>query len=222
MRLLVFSDTHLNDTFEEKKYRLLESNIKSSDRVIINGDFWEGFIFSFDQFINSPWKGLFPHLVAKKTVYLFGNHDRKEYSDKRARLFSVKQSQQYKINSEDNELIFEHGNRLLPFFDEYIKFKQLNHIKPLFMKAYNAFNRPLTRNYKDKFINLVYRPQNKIIINKLKKELIKNQIMITGHTHAYGIDLKNQYINTGFIRHGWAQYLIIENGKFKMMNEWYD
>lgn len=219
MRILVFSDTHLNDQFEEKKYRLLESNIKKFDRVIINGDFWEGFILTFDQFINSPWKGLFPHLLAKKAIYLFGNHDRQEYADKRTSLFSTKQLPQYKLLLGNKELIFEHGNRLLPFFDEYIKFKQP---MPRFMKTYNAINRPLTRTFKDKFINLVYRPQNKIIKNKLKKELKNNQIMITGHTHAYEIDLKNKYINTGFIRHGWAQYIIIENGKFKMINEWYD
>ena len=62
MKILVFSDTHLSSTFEEKKFNLLKEIISRADRVIINGDFWEGYLISFKEFLDSRWKELFPLL----------------------------------------------------------------------------------------------------------------------------------------------------------------
>src|SRR3990167_5228492 len=87
MKVLVFSDSHLDHNFEPKKLSYLKKLVRSVDQVIINGDFWEGYSITFDQFLSSKWNELFPLLKAKKAVYIFGNHDKKVLADKRMRLF---------------------------------------------------------------------------------------------------------------------------------------
>jgi predicted phosphodiesterase len=88
MKILVISDVHLDNAFEKPKYRFLKKIIRRADRVIINGDFWDGYLVKFQQFIQSPWKSLFPLLKSKKTIYIYGNHDKKILSDKHTALFS--------------------------------------------------------------------------------------------------------------------------------------
>ncbi len=83
MKTIVLSDTHLYEEFDEKKFNFLKRIISKVDRVIINGDFWDSYICSFSDFINSPWKKLFPLLKTKKTVYIYGNHDKKSLTDKK-------------------------------------------------------------------------------------------------------------------------------------------
>ena len=61
-KILIFSDTHLTKRFEEKKYNLLVRLVSSSDRVIINGDFWDSWFVSFKDFLGSKWNKLFPLL----------------------------------------------------------------------------------------------------------------------------------------------------------------
>ena len=96
MRYLIFSDTHLTPKYEPKKFAVLKNAIEQADRVIINGDFWEGFVCTFNEFVESPWsKELFPLLKKKKAVYLFGNHDRESLANERASLFSDKQMKKY-------------------------------------------------------------------------------------------------------------------------------
>lgn len=71
MRVLVFSDTHLTKAFDDKKCEFLKKIISDSDQVIINGDFWDGYIISFDEFLKPEWACLFPPLKAKKNfLYL--------------------------------------------------------------------------------------------------------------------------------------------------------
>ena len=111
MNILIFSDTHLYLPFNEKKYNFLKKIIEKSDRVIINGDFFDDYMISFDDFLNSPWNGLFPLLKTKKTVYIYGNHDKRSFSDKRADLFSDIQAERYKIKTQDKTFIFEHGHK---------------------------------------------------------------------------------------------------------------
>ncbi len=67
--ILIFSDTHLTTKYDRKKFELLSKLIGSSDRVIINGDFYEGYVINFGQFIASPWRNLFPLLKEKKAIY---------------------------------------------------------------------------------------------------------------------------------------------------------
>src|SRR3989338_7398847 len=111
MNILVISDTHLSLHFEEKKFRLLESLIKKHDQVIINGDFWEGFVISYDKFILSPWRNLFPILKMKNAIYIFGNHDLQEFGNGLFDAFSVSHTNDYRVKVNGHSFIFEHGHR---------------------------------------------------------------------------------------------------------------
>ncbi|KKP50689.1 MAG: hypothetical protein UR42_C0024G0015, partial [Candidatus Roizmanbacteria bacterium GW2011_GWA2_33_33] len=50
MNILVFSDTHLYLPFDGKKFNFLKKIISDSDQVIINGDFFDDYMISFDEF----------------------------------------------------------------------------------------------------------------------------------------------------------------------------
>src|SRR4051812_43742823 len=106
--VLVISDTHLGQVFQPAKFALLVRLINQADQVIINGDFWERYLCSWDEFISSPWRQLFPLLRDKKAVYLFGNHDLEELSDYRREKFSTVQAQSYELESGGRLFHLEH------------------------------------------------------------------------------------------------------------------
>jgi len=62
MNILVFSDTHLYLPFDQKKFNFLKKIISESGQVIINGDFFDGYMNKFDEFCKSSWNKLFPLL----------------------------------------------------------------------------------------------------------------------------------------------------------------
>ncbi len=49
----------------------------------------------------------------------------------------------------------------------------------------------------------------------------KGHIYIFGHTHLAEKDLLHNYVNSGYIDNGIAQYVIVEDGKIKLKEEWY-
>lgn len=219
MKILVFSDTHLSPRFEEKKFRFLESIIKKAEQVIINGDFWEGYTCSFEQFIASPWKHLFPLLRKKETVYLFGNHDKKEFINQKTLPFAIKQSNQYTLALKTVSLIIEHGNRLGPHFDDKWQIKKL---PSMLAKTTEIIQRFIIRKLGKSGMKKLFAPLNTKIKNRIKKFHKKNSFYVTGHTHYGEIDLENNFLNSGMIKHGFGQYISIENEKIRLKEEWYD
>lgn len=207
MKVLVFSDTHLTNNFEEKKYIFLERLIKNADQVIINGDFWDGHLISLEQFLLSPWSKLFPLLKSKNTVYIYGNHDREAFSSNKIALFSTLQKKQYILKSGLSTFIIEHGNRLLPSFDEQLPFPEwFFHGSTI---VYTAIEHFLTKTFR-----ISPRFWGKWLNNKLRQTISESKnYYVFGHTHFAEFDLKHKFINTGFIQHGLAQYLMIEDGK---------
>lgn len=203
MKVLVFSDTHLSSKFEEKKYHFLTSIIRESDRVIINGDFWEGYTTSFQQFIDSPWRNLFSLLKLKKTVYLHGNHDKSDYVDKNCYLFSDIQTTRYTLTINNITYIFEHGNRLMSFGDENEACSSKR------VKLTDTVEKTLIRMLGDRYQKFL-KKYNKIIKKKLQLELDHGEYYVCGHTHSAEIDEENKFINTGLIKHGLGQYLLID------------
>lgn len=210
MKTLVFSDSHLALPFDQKQFRFLEGIIKPADRVIINGDFWDGYITKFERFVNSPWKHLFPLLKEKRTVYVFGNHDQQRFADARLELFSDKQTERYELKLDGNRYIFEHGHRLLPFGDEVDKKLRLslkrstriadNLEKMLISKTGSRYQR-------------MFRKHNWLIQQELQKELAENDIYLCGHTHSAEFNLKKKFINSGVVKHGLGQYVLLAEGK---------
>jgi len=215
MKILVLSDTHLTPRFEQKKFDFLENIIQKSDSVIINGDFWDGYLTNFDAFIHSKWNSLFPLLKKKQTVYIYGNHDQKTFSDERVSLFSIKQLDQYTLISNGIEYHIEHGNRLIPSIDDiFYQPKKLIYIETLLFSYY------------EEFITHVFKHSSRIwgvlLNNKLKRDSKKHGIFyIYGHIHFAEFDLKNNFAVSGIFQFGLAQYLLIEDGCIIPKSEWY-
>ncbi|MCK9368435.1 metallophosphoesterase family protein [Candidatus Dojkabacteria bacterium] len=214
MKILIFSDTHLTEVFDSKKYRFLVSLINKYDKVIINGDFWSNYSSTFDSFVNSKWKKLFPLLLAKNTVYVYGNHDRKEWCDKRVELFSKIQVEKEKIVIDD------------------LKYKVLHGHTVSFDSIHSKWWVNLIRN--SKFDVLNYRIQTKILelfggktyeyfggyMNRKYKRILRENVII-GHTHSPEFDLKAGFINSGYIYGGFAHYLDITDEKAKLIHKRY-
>ncbi len=53
------------------------------------------------------------------------------------------------------------------------------------------------------------------------KNLEKNEILVTGHTHCAEFSPEKKYINNGLIRHGVGQYLLVENDTMRLIDENY-
>ncbi len=218
MKLLVFSDTHLTEYVEEKKFNLLRDIISKADKVVINGDFWDGYLSTFDAFIHSGWKNLFPLLKKKKSVYVYGNHDNKQFKHTDlCKLFSNIQTDQYKITLGKKTYIFEHGNRLLPFGDEDAFQAQ---IKSTFNKFSNKIEGLLIKTLGVHYQRFL-KKYNEIIKQKLLKELKENEYYVCGHTHSAEVDRKNRFINSGVIKDGLAQYIHISEKGFTPNNKIY-
>lgn len=119
MKTLIFSDSHASHIPNPKQLALLRRVILDADRVIINGDFWDHYLTSFDQFIQSGWKQLFPLLKQRKTVYILGNHDPKESVDERWRLFANQVLEELELRIGTQKFKIEHGHRRSYAFDLY-------------------------------------------------------------------------------------------------------
>jgi len=225
MKTVIFSDTHLHKEFEPKKYKFLQKIIEKADNVIIAGDFWESTLMSFDEFVNSPWHQLFSLLKKKKTVYIFGNHDKKSAADKRLQLFSDLQTNQYLFKSGKKTFIVEHGNKLSSKISEHPlvqPIRSLFYTKPFIIYIHTNLEKFLLASFGKGVLQFLFKRYNQKIKKTFKKDFVQNQILICGHTHAAEIDLSNNFVNTGIIRHGLGQYVVVDNGSVSLREEWYD
>ncbi len=216
MKTLIFSDSHISKYFDQAKFDFLTKIISSVDQVIINGDFWEGYTTKFDELLISPWNKLFPLLLKKKAIYLYGNHDKKRYSNHNVSLFSVQQAKEYKFISGNKTFYVEHGDRLLPLWDRFF-FRM-----PAFiMKILDSLEGGLLKIFGQHFLKIAFEDFNKAIKKTIKGSLKANEFLICGHTELAEIDLKTHYINSGLVKHGFGQYVIVEDGKIKLYKKRY-
>ena len=222
--ILVFSDTHLYLPFEQKKFDYLKKIIEPADQVIINGDFFDGYMIKFEDFVKSEWNKLFPLLKSKRAIYIYGNHDKKEFSDNRIGLFSNKQTYRLELKLNNKNFIFEHGQNLRKTPDLYIDFTKsyltwlvsLTHLLHYF----------LTIIFKKKFLDLRYSWTNKISKTRIKEQYgpKKSDFYVIGHNHFGEVDEKNHFACSGINLYGFAQYLTIDSSTAKITfhEEWYE
>lgn len=223
MKTIIFSDTHLTTAFKPRKYKFLEGIINDADKIIIAGDFWEGKLITFQEFVNSDWKKLFPILKQKHAVYVYGNHDKRKYSDKRVNLFSDEQDEIYILKNGGKTFIVKHGDT------KKIKYSLIKNLmkttrmsEVFFMKHFHEdLEHILTKLFGPYILQILFKKYNTVIKDLEKNNLATNEYVICGHTHAAEIDLENHFINTGIIRHGIGQYVEIENGKITLKNTKY-
>ncbi len=216
MKYLIFSDSHLSVKFDRKKFNFLTKIISSADRVIINGDFWEGYNCTFNQFINSPWKQLFPLLKKKYTVYVYGNHDKREFADKNVKLFSSLQTKKYNLKLGNKTFFFEHGDRLMPLLDS-----KFNHFPKLLNQFLDMIEGSVLRLFGNLHLYYFFHPLNERIKEMIAGRFKTNEYFVCGHTNFAEIDLKRHFINSGFIKHGIGRYLIINERKISLHEERY-
>lgn len=223
MNILVFSDTHLYLPFDEKKFNFLKKIISDADQVIINGDFFDDYMISFEDFINSPWKQLFPLLKNKKAVYIFGNHDQQKFSDSRLNLFSDFQVSNYLLATSHYSLLFTHGHQFRKTADLSIK-KLFKPFVSFVVRFAHGFRQLMINIFGRNFLLFRFAYRNKATKEKAIKTIKDNEFIIVGHNHWGEVDEKKHFACCGSILYGFAQYLTIdsESGKITLHEEWYD
>lgn len=221
MQTLIFSDTHLDKHFERSKYTRLRELISQSDQVIINGDFWEGYGMSFDEFLSTQWASLFPLLKQKNTVYIYGNHDKKQFSDDRVYWFCNTVALQYEMTVNGTTYIFEHGDRFASKIDGKLGIERAKKISFL-----------LSEWLQKKFVQILGINGLRILFGQLNPHIKRkiniefqnkgNFVYVCGHTDCAEIDLPNHFANGGICKFGYLQYLTLdENGQLHAYNETY-
>ncbi len=204
---LVISDTHLCDPFEPKKQAFLQKLFSQHDRIILNGDFWEGYWYTFDEFLNSKWSSLFLTLKKKQTIYIYGNHDRENYSDSRREQFCVQAVWRHEETIGGIRYIFEHGNRLALKFDEKVHMQRVSRIFFIPLYLTEMF---IVRILGLKFFHMMFGKLNRKIKRLIKHELKDGEIFVCGHTHVKEYAPGSQFINTGVNKYGFTEYGIID------------
>ena len=213
MKYLVISDTHLTAQFDERKFRFIADAIAKADRVVINGDFWESEdnITTFDSFVTSEWSTkLFPLLKEKHTVYIYGNHDPKEKSDKRVNLFSDTQSDVFEFTvgegSEKKLFRCEHGHKYVPL--EGVPYPFLTRQQCFSLSCY--IHNTVIGLFTPRIMNIMLSHLNKEMYKQTRSVVKKDQFFICGHTHVPEINIEKKFINEGFVQAGWGHCVLID------------
>lgn len=227
MKTLIFSDIHLTNKFDSQKFSYLKELIQQYDKVIINGDFWDSWFTTFDEFINSSWSSLFPLLLEKECIYIYGNHDPKEKCDSRVAQFSIIAINSYDLKIEKEIYHLEHGHFILEgkksrFLENYHSFVYGAGKTKFGWIIYNLLHLGEILGYKilgTRYMTnaKVGKENNKI----LKQNSPKDCFLVCSDTHCAELDTGRKFANTGCIQYGKASYIAIEDGKLGLHNEKY-
>jgi len=216
MKTLIVSDIHLRGVFDKKKYLYLEKLFSSVDHIILNGDFWDGYRTTFDRFISSEWSGLFPLLKSKSSIYLYGNHDQKQFNDERTSLFSVEQKDSHILEVGSVTYHIEHGHLLCPSIDitYHLSKRLLNYVNMFFQFIEYIFAHLGSPH------NILLKATNKTIKKKLKTTQFPHWYLC-GHTHLAELDKLIKFANSGYIQYGHATYLIVDSSGLSLRTDRY-
>ncbi len=217
MKTLIFSDTHLSRVFDPLQFNYLKRIISAADLVIINGDFWDRSQGTFDQFMNSRWQPLFPLLKSRLAIYVFGNHDKRKWTDTRVNEFSVLQCQSIRIQNEVNQLLVMHGQSVSPQFDRYILKDPLRAICGWIGNRLEATGLDLFGK-RSLTIGAVV---NKSLRNYARQSLRENEILICGHSHLAEYNFDAKFINSGINKDGVGQYIMVDEHNINFVEEFY-
>lgn len=220
MKTLIISDLHLSNRFDAVRAEYLIELLSEADRVILNGDFWDNHATTFDGFVRSPWKMLFPLLKARKTVYIFGNHDREQDSDERVSLFSTAQANHWQLRDGKLRLHIEHGHHILAKHHD-----SPNWVVTLFrVSLYDVwFRQPLEHFLVSRGNEVLHRWH----MGNNQQELIEKartssaDLLVTGHTHLPTLQPDKKFVNLGYVNHGVSYYVLVENEQAYFIKESY-
>lgn len=217
MKVLIFSDTHLTHRFDEKKFKFLERIISSSDKVIINGDFWDSSWTTFDKFINSGWSRLFPLLKERNAIYVYGNHDDIDQLDSaQINQFADKLVDNYTLALGVGKLFITHGHLVVPHLNSIHRFVKRYKFLEYIITPGISFIVYIFGKY---YLRTFYRKMNNMMKEYARKNLDDKSILVCGHSHLIEKNIDNKFINLGCNIWGYRQYLIIEDGSVMQMSE---
>lgn len=212
MKVLVFSDTHLTHRFDEAKFKALKEHISLSDQVIINGDYWDGYVTDFERFLGSEWQQLFPLLKAKRAVYIHGNHDRPEFTDERMSLFSIEQKLEHRLKVGEVEYVFTHGHLLSAAIDGGLHLSAQQARSGIYRLStiFFSYLEGLTIKVFGKAILHFGSYHHRKMKRWISSHLTDGQYLVCGHSHTAEIDHIHRLLNPGTFNHGLVSCLWID------------
>lgn len=219
MKILIVSDLHLSPFINKEKRDYLYNLFNKFDKIIINGDFWDGRLMSFDSFIKSGWSHLFSLLKSKNTDYIFGNHDSSDLCDNRVYLFSNKQIKSETITVGKYTFFVTHGDLIYKPIDEKYRFLKSKIFNIPAWICRSTGQRLFGFNFYKYFPSSAYRNQSSLI--RWAEHNLKNSFLVCGHTHLPVSDFKKSYYNCGFIMDGYSSYLTIQESGVNLFKERY-
>lgn len=225
VKSLFISDLHLSTSFDPKTYRYLFALVKKYQNVYILGDLFEGYKNNPSDVTNSEWGPFFDLLKTKKTYMFLGNHDNCSIQDlKDLNIFKGVYNQfNLKIGTKNYYLC--HGHTYYPSLDMQFKCSLFPIWVTKILLKINGFEKTAKKGAlrfrQQKDFNS-YSQVDLKLLRRFKSNKNNNQILLCGHTHNPKFDLKNNYINTGFINYGFASYFVIdEKGELGYKTEAY-
>ncbi len=212
-RLIILSDCHLDSKFDEVVYKKLVKVITEADILVVNGDFWADSGGSFEKFVTSKWKQLFP-LMKSKTYYVFGNHDMPINSDERIQQFCVWAGFRLKIEIGDIRLHVEHGHLLSGSLVRKILtiFQRHPHALNLATFPFGLFegsSRYLAKKTGSSALNKF----NTGFKTRRFSVSQRHEYFAMGHTHVPEFDEEAKYLNSGRTHDGEFTYIEIYKNK---------
>ncbi|PIP56740.1 hypothetical protein COX05_01500 [candidate division WWE3 bacterium CG22_combo_CG10-13_8_21_14_all_39_12] len=216
MKTIVISDIHLDEHFNQQKFDALSKIFIEADRIIINGDFWDGYLIPFDKFINSQWSQLFP-FMKDKTIYMYGNHDAKKLCHERVAQFSHMAVQSFELETSNQKFHIEHGNKFMFPHDENKSPKKIQHLVSEISNVVHSFGVSI---FGPK-IYRVYSFANQQGKKWARKNLPSDTILVCGHTHLAEDSRDQNFINTGFNFDNYLSWLEITDTGFGLKQEKY-
>lgn len=211
MKIGIIADLHLTEKFDINLYQDIISVLTQVDRIILNGDFVEGWSIDIKDFLNSKWNQLFPYLLEKNCVYISGNHDSPIIMSDYTKHFSKLFTDIYQIDLDNIKIILQHkplyvSDKLekLLRFRKFVKFIR----KSKFINLYHK----LSHNNAP-YLKFLFSKKTKNCQKAIYKWLSKNQVndflYIFSHTHYQEYIQKLNYVNTGEFKKN-REYIIID------------
>jgi len=214
---IIISDTHLgSDVCESKQlYAFLERVYSKTNRLIINGDFFDN--LDFRRLKKNHWKIL--SLLRRMSKYveiiwIRGNHDGD--AETISHLIGIDFKNEYVFSSGNKNFLCLHGDQ----FDDFIyKYPNTTKIADFFYRIIQRFD----KRFLPQFIkqrSKIYLRCNEHMMQKSREYAINKTIgcVCLGHTHYPIIDKDHVvwYANSGCWTEKNCTYLEITNGNIEL------
>lgn len=225
-KVLIFSDTHFKHRFDVGRFELLKGLIEEADRVIVNGDLWDYWFVSWEDFLESEWSGLFGLLKSKQAVYLYGNHDPEEEMDERMNLFCDWSGKEFAFESGGTRFMVTHGNQLVNKNRGILKpYKAVIKWfvgKPEWRWLMRVLTDVESVGYRfigyDKVVkNYLAQALNREMKQAKQEKYVGYDWLVCGDSHLAETDNEAGFVNTGCVLMGVENWVLVEDGEVSMI-----